>query len=119
MSTNQYIGRRSAVIGLGKETTPGTSVSPTDWARLLSMDFRPMEEQIQNESAMGRVEKVNEAAVVSQWTQGSIEGKVGDTTIGYLLYSIFGTLVTSDMPTATPLSKTTPSTPPRPTTGRR
>jgi hypothetical protein len=95
MATNQYIGRRESV-GFSVEATPGTAVTATDWARHLSFDFQRAQEQIQNESAMGRVEKVNEMAIVSQWAEGNFEGKIGDTTIGYLLYSIFGTLVTSD-----------------------
>lgn len=94
MATNQFIGR-TVSVGLGRETTAGTSVAPALWVRHLSLDFQRNQEMIQNESAMGRVEKVNEAAIVSQWAEGSLEGKVTDQAIGYLLYSIFGTLVTT------------------------
>ncbi|RAN78017.1 hypothetical protein B5P43_18470 [Bacillus sp. SRB_336] len=39
---------------------------------------------------MGRVEDINDSAVTEQWVDGSINGKVTDITIGYLLANIFG-----------------------------
>jgi hypothetical protein len=44
---------------------------------------------------MGRNEKFNDSAVVAKWADGKLEGKVGDITIGYLLYNIFGDLTTT------------------------
>lgn len=91
---NQFIGRRVSV-GLGIEATPGTDVAPTIWMKQLGLDFQRQTTVIDNDSAMGRVEKTNDSAVVEQWADGKIDGKVQDISIGYLLYNLFGTLVTS------------------------
>jgi hypothetical protein len=64
--------------------------------RHMSADFQRKTTTIQNESAMGRYERVNDSAVVETWAEGSLEGKVYDLSIGPLLYNIFGSLVTSD-----------------------
>ena len=87
---------RLVSIGLGVESTPGTTVAPTHWMRHMSADFQRKTTTIQNESAMGRYERVNDSAVVETWAEGSLEGKVYDLSIGPLLYNIFGSLVTSD-----------------------
>lgn len=92
--SNQFIGRR-VNVGLGIEATPGTSVAPTDWTRQMSLDFQRTTGTIQNESALGRIEKVNDSAVVSEWAEGKLEGKVWEITFGYLLYNMFGAVATT------------------------
>jgi hypothetical protein len=62
----------------------------------MGLDFQRKTTSIQNESAMGRNEKVNDSAIIEEWAEGDLEGKVYDLSIGALLYNIFGTLVTSD-----------------------
>ena len=89
-----FIGRRVAV-GLSQETVRGTTVAPAFWFRHLSLDFARKTKTIQNNSAMNRMEAVNDSALVQQWGEGKLEGKVGDTGIGYLLANIFGALPTS------------------------
>lgn len=84
-----FIGRRVSV-GLGIEATPGTAVAPAAWFKHLSLDFQRRTTVIQNDSAMGRQEKYNDSAVVAKFADGKLEGKIGDITIGYLLYNIFG-----------------------------
>ena len=95
MPNNEFIGRRVSV-GLGVESTYGTEVAPTIWPRHMKLGFQRKTTRVENESAMGRVEGVNDSAVVEQWAEGVLEGKVYDLSIGYLLYNIFGTLVTTD-----------------------
>lgn len=95
MSNNQFIGRRVSV-GLSVETTPGTAVAPSDWARHLSLSFKRRTTKIENNSALGRPEAVSDSAVVEKFADGVLSGKVGDITIGYLLYNAFGSLVTTD-----------------------
>lgn len=87
----EFIGRRVSV-GVGNETTRGTAVAPSYWFRHLSLSFGRKTTAIQNESAMGRVEKINDSAIVSQWAEGQLEGKVTDIGVGYLLANIFGTV---------------------------
>lgn len=87
---SDFIGRRVA-LGIGKETTRGTVVAPNYWFRHLSLDFMKKAKSIQNESAMNRVEKVNDSALVQEWSEGKLAGKITDIGIGYLLDNIFGT----------------------------
>lgn len=92
---SRFIGRQVSV-GLGIESTPGTEVAPTDWYRQLKLGFQRKTTVIDNVSALGRVEKVNDSAVVQQWAEGPIEGKLYNTTVGYLLYNILGSVATTD-----------------------
>lgn len=84
-----FIGRKKAV-GFGVETTRGTAVAPTVWFKHLSLDFYRKTKTIQDESAINRMERVNDSALVQAWAEGKIEGKVGDLSIGYLLANILG-----------------------------
>lgn len=86
---NQFVGRRVSV-GVGMESTPGTEVAPTDWISQTKLDFQRKTTVIQNEGAMGRVEKYNDSAITEQWAEGTLEGKIRDITFGYLLYNLFG-----------------------------
>ena len=92
---NEYIARRESV-GLGIEATAGTPVAAQAWVRHLESSFQPKTTTIANESALGRVEKVNDSAVDTKWAEGTIEGKVADVSVGYLLSGVFGLPVTSD-----------------------
>src|SRR3954447_23421828 len=95
----EFIGRRVAV-GVGVEATPGTAVAPAHWIKHTSLDFQRKNTRVENDSAMGRNEGVNDSAIVEEWAEGTLEGKVYDQSIGYLLYNVFGALVTSDNPDA-------------------
>ena len=66
---------RLVSIGLGVESTPGTTVAPTHWMRHMSADFQRKTTIIQNESAMGRYERVNDSAVVETWAEGSLRAR--------------------------------------------
>lgn len=95
MPNNQFIGRR-VPVGLGLESTPGTEVAPTDWIRQTKLGFQRKSTTVQNDSAVGRNEKVSDSATVEQWAEGNLEGYVGDLTIGYLLYNMFGSVTTAN-----------------------
>ena len=88
---NPFIGRREAV-GVGKETTPGTAVAPTNWLPHLSLTLDSKTTQITNDSALGRIENINDSAIVGQHAEGSLQGKVTDVSIGFLLYNLFGSV---------------------------
>lgn len=83
------IGRRIAV-GFGIEATPGTSVVPTTWQRLLNPDFHDVPTFIDNTSGLGRVEDSDDQALVKQMASGKLEGKLTDLSAGYILGNIFG-----------------------------
>jgi len=88
------IGRREA-IGLGIESVPGTSVPPQIWLRWLTNAFQNKTSVIENESAMGVVERVNDSEVVAKWAEGTIGGKVTSEAIGFLLLGMFGSVQSS------------------------
>lgn len=94
MATSDHsIGRQEA-IGLGIEATPGTPVAPQIWLRWLNNEFQPKTQVIENESAMGVVDRVNDSAVVAKWAEGSVGGKLTSHAAGFLLTGFFGTCTT-------------------------
>lgn len=92
-TSDPYIGRREA-IGLGIESVPGTTVVPQCWLRWLSHGLQPKTNVIENESAMGVIDRVNDSAVSAKWVEGSIGGKVTSEAIGFLLLGHFGQVST-------------------------
>lgn len=89
MANGVFIGRREA-IGVGKETTAGTAVAPAFWQRHLKLALDQKTNTVDNLSAMGRIENINDSLVAEQWSEGSINGKVTDVSIGLFLLNIFG-----------------------------
>lgn len=84
-----FIGRRES-IGIGKESTPGTSVAPSFWQPHLSLKLKRDTDVAQNLSAMGVEDEVNDSVVVDQWAEGPLDGKITDITFGLLLLNMFG-----------------------------
>lgn len=90
---NPYIGRREG-IGIGIEGTAGTAVAPQTFLKWLDQDIQNKTEVIENESALGVVEKINDSAVAAKWAEGTINGKVTAESVGFLLLGMFGTVST-------------------------
>lgn len=109
MTAGAFIGRRES-IGVGKETTSGTAVAPTNWQRHLKLALDPKTTVAQNTSAMGRVEDINDSAVTEEWYEGSINGKVTDLTIGLFLLNMFGSCTAAVHPSETAVYDNTFST---------
>jgi len=94
-TSDPYIGRLEA-IGLGIEATPGTSVAPQTWVRWMDQDINPKTTVVENESAIGVVDRVEDSDVTAKWVEGSIGGKVTIETFGFLLLGMFGTVSTGE-----------------------
>ena len=77
---------------MGKETTPGTSVAPSIYMPHLALTLDPKTTVVQNNSAMGRLEDINDSQVTEQWAEGSVQAKVFDQAIGLPLLNLFGTV---------------------------
>lgn len=92
-TADQYIGRRES-IGLGIEATPGTAVAPQTWMRWLDQSIQNKINVIENESALGVVDRVNDSAITAKWAEGTIGGKVTVDSVGFLLLGVFGTVST-------------------------
>lgn len=86
---NPFIGRKESV-GIGIETTAGTAVAPQTFSRQLALTWDQKTNTIDQTSALGRVEGSSDSAITEQWTEGSLNGPLSDTLIGYLLVNIFG-----------------------------
>ena len=92
---NEFIGRRIAV-GLGSETERGTAVPATHWQKHLELSFQSMSEAVNNESALGVVEQINDSTIARKWSEGALGGKITDDTIGVLLKSTFGDITSAE-----------------------
>lgn len=86
---DQHIGRRIG-FGAGVESTAYTSVAPGGWMRWLDQGLQNKTNVIENESAMGTVDRVNDSAVTHKWAEGTVGGKVTDVFVGYLFTGFFG-----------------------------
>lgn len=92
-SGEAYIGRREGV-GIGIEATAGTAVAPQTWLAWLNQDLMSKTGVIENTSALGVVDEINDSEVASRWAEGKIGGKVTVTSVGYLLTGFFGSPTT-------------------------
>lgn len=92
-TSDQQIGRREGV-GIGIEATPGTAVAPQIGLRWLDQGLQNKTNVIENESAIGTVEKISDSAVTSVWAEGTINGKVTSEAVGFLLLGMWGTVST-------------------------
>ncbi|AZZ51430.1 phage tail tube protein [Rathayibacter festucae] len=92
-TSDQYIARREA-IGLGIEATPGTPVAPQFWLHWLTQGIQPKKTTVENESAMGVVDRVNDSQITAKWVEGTIGGKVTVQSVGAMLLGMFGNVST-------------------------
>lgn len=88
---NEHIGRRRA-IGLGKESTPGTGVSPTFWVPFIQGDMVPVISKASDTGAYQRIEELSDSETVKVLTETTITAIMRDDWIGLMLLGIFGTV---------------------------
>jgi hypothetical protein len=88
-TSDQYIGRREG-IGVGIEATEGVAVAPQTFLRWLDQDIQNKTNVIENESAMGVVDRVNDSEIVAKYAEGKIGGKLTDLSAGFWLAGFFG-----------------------------
>ncbi len=86
---------RKVAVGLGRETTRGTTVAPAYWLPLIENDFKQTVEKSLNDSGLGVLNKHNAADVMKEIATGTISGKVQDRSFGLLLCAAFGAAPTS------------------------
>lgn len=85
----KFIGRRGTV-GLAKESSAGTIVSPTLYIPYTSISFDDKIEGVTEESSLGRIEDSDAFHVVQKYGEGDIEGDLYDKEIGQVLTSLMG-----------------------------
>lgn len=90
MSAQKGIGRRIQV-GMAKEGTRGTAESSaTYWTPWSDLTLDEKKEFATDTQAYGLIEDSVNMTQTKRYAQGSIQGNVGDTTFGLILYSMFG-----------------------------
>lgn len=96
----KVIGRLSQ-IGIGLESTRGTSVASDYTVPVTNIDFDDKAEYADNDSGFGRIEEKNDAAIIKRWAEGQYEGKIFDESVGLELVALFGASPTSVQRTTT------------------
>jgi len=85
----KHIGR-SQSVGIGKETTRGTVVTPAFWLPLMDFDFDDKFEYEVEEEAMGVIEDSNDLEVVKKLAIGKLGGQIRDKSFGLILLNTYG-----------------------------
>lgn len=80
---------------MARESTRGTLLNPKLWVRHTAVEFAEQFENIASEAGLGRIEQMNQSHLTYRKSGGVIEGEVGATTYGLILYSLLGSLSTS------------------------
>lgn len=86
---SNFSGRKVA-IGLGKEATRGTAVTPSYWLGWMSTDIDDLAKTQLNESALNVLDKNVGAEIVETTGGGKIDGLITDQSFGLILYSLLG-----------------------------
>lgn len=87
---SKFIGAL-ANIGFTKEAVRGTAeTTPTFWVPNTSFSMDDVIEQVIDENVLGTIEDSVDAKVVHKSSEGEMEGKIGDKSLGLLLYSLLG-----------------------------
>jgi len=82
-------------IGIAKETTRGTPVTPSFWIPRRVFDFEEKREIIFDDQGYGRIEDTIRHKVISNWGEGTFGGIVGDKSVGLLFLGVLGSVTTS------------------------
>ncbi len=81
---------RNYKVGLGKETTRGTAIAPSIWVPKYEVTHDEKREYIVDESSIGIIAEGLSQAVVKEWAEGELSGKMGDKSFGLLLLVALG-----------------------------
>ncbi|HET6925001.1 MAG TPA: phage tail tube protein [Candidatus Saccharimonadales bacterium] len=96
MANAPLLGRQESV-GVGLESVSGTQAATLAWQPHLALTLDRKTNTVENQSGMGRLEQTNDSAIVEQWAEGSLNGKIYWDTFGYFLSNIFGATPTASV----------------------
>lgn len=98
---SKFVGRRGTV-GIAKESSAGTIVTPTFWIPVNSISFDDKVTTAREEEGLGRIEDSDSNFVTNKFGEGEIEFDLNDKQVGLFLSSIMGASpVTAGGPTYT------------------
>lgn len=89
-----FVGRRTDV-GIARETTRGTPVSPAFWIPASSNTFDNKAVVVDSEGAFGNVADSHEGWVTKRFAEGDIEFDIYDKAFGLILTALAGAAPTS------------------------
>lgn len=79
-------------VGIAKEATRGTAVTPAYWLNQTTIDFLNKIKLVNDDSVFGVLNKYERSDVVERWAEGKIEGYLGDQSMGLIFLGALGTL---------------------------
>jgi hypothetical protein len=85
----KFIGRRLA-IGIGRESSRGVGVAPTQWLNALSYSVFDKATKARSEASTGGIWGGNQSLVARKFAEGEIECEMDDQSFGLILYAVFG-----------------------------
>lgn len=92
---SEIIGRQLEV-GLSVEQTRGTAQATVEkWFKNVTANIIERASHAVNDNSYNRLEDSDDRRVVKKWIEGDMEGIVGVDSIGYLLYSLYSSVVTA------------------------
>lgn len=94
--SNTPVLKRLCNIGIGKEITRGTAVSPSMWLQATDWDFQDQAEVVKTERTFGRQEAYKDQIVSKKWSEGQVSMEVLDQTAGYFLLGAFGSVSSAE-----------------------
>ncbi len=90
----KFVGRLGN-IGIAKEATAGTIVTPTFWVPFNSISFDDKVTTAREEEGLGRIEDSDSNYVTNRYGEGEIEFDLNDYQVGLFLTSLFGAAPTT------------------------
>lgn len=89
---------RQIEFGVALEETRGTAETVAEqWQKKISANLTPRATTAIDESTRGRLEDSEKRRVTQKWVEGDVQGNVHADLIGYLLYNVFGAVVSSSL----------------------
>ena len=93
-------------FGIAREAVRGTlEAAATFWVPFNELGVEEKDTKVVDEQSRGIIEDSVGQTIVKQWAEGSVRAPIGDASFVLFLYSLFGTLVTTDNADANPVVK--------------
>lgn len=91
---SKHIGRLIE-LGIAKEAVRGAGAAPAFWLPKVGFTFDDKVTIARSQAGIGHLADSDEVFVVNKFGQGNLEMNMGDQSVGYFLYSLLGSLVSS------------------------
>jgi len=82
-------------LGIGKEAVAGTGIAPDLWLPWTELSVADKVVDARRGPSLGRLADSEQRHVLTKYAEGNVGAAVRSQTVGYLLYSLLGTLSTT------------------------